>query len=461
MSHELRTPLNAILGYAQILKNAENLNERQIQAIHTIQSSGEHLLSMINEILDLSKIEAGRTELQIKALHLHEFLKSLANMLQIRAKQQGIIFRYEQDPALPVGVFTDERRLREVLINLLSNAVKFTKKGSVTFRVKKLDTGYLILNTDNQHPAASIHFEVEDTGIGIAPEHLEEIFLPFRQVGEQYAIEGTGLGLAISQQLVRAMGGELSVQSTVGKGSLFWFKVDFPGIPGFIPESPPHAHNIQGYRGERRTVLITDDKPENRLMLVDMLLPLGFHILEAENGQECLEKTLQHRPDMILLDIRMPIMNGFEVTRQIRTLDEIHNITIIAVTASVFEERRKQILEAGCDAYLAKPFRVEDLLHLLQTYLHLEWIYAEDIGESMNTNTLGDLEPGQSVELPPNHINNLLAFAERGSLTKILTELDTIEHLNAEYAPVVHQLRRLTKHFRFDDIITLLKQETH
>jgi CheY-like chemotaxis protein len=318
-----------------------------------------------------------------------------------------------------------------------------------------------MLDTGNQHPASSIHFEVEDTGVGIAPEYLEEIFLPFRQIGEQLAIEGTGLGLAISQQLVKAMGGELYVRSTVDKGSTFWFEVNFPEIPGFIPESLPHGHNIQSYRGERRTVLIADDKLENRLMLVDMLLPLGFHILEAENGQECLEKTLQNRPDVILLDIRMPVMDGFEVARRIRTSDEICDTPIIAVTASVLEERRKQILEAGCDAYLAKPFRVEDLLHLLQTYLHLEWVYTEDIGESMNTNTLGDLEPGQSMELPVNHVNNLLVFAERGSLTKILAELDTIEHLNVEYAPVVHHLRRLTKHFRFDDIITFLKQETH
>jgi CheY-like chemotaxis protein len=251
-----------------------------------------------------------------------------------------------------------------------------------------------------------------------------------------------------------------SVQSTIGKGSLFWFEMDFPEIPGFAPKNLPYKHKIKGYKGERRTVLITDDKPKNRSVLVDMLLPLGFYTFEAENGQECVDKALQHRPDVILLDIRMPVMDGFEAARRLRTLDEVRDIPIIAVSASVFEERRKQILEAGCDVYIAKPFEVEDLLHVLQTYLHLEWTYTEETGEPINMAAPGNLEPGQFVELPPEHVNNLIAFAERGSLTKILAELDTIERLNAEYAPTVQQLRRLTKGFRFDDIIISLKQKT-
>jgi CheY-like chemotaxis protein len=257
------------------------------------------------------------------------------------------------------------------------------------------------------------------------------------------------------------MGGKLSVQSTIGKGSLFWFEMNFPEISGFIPKDLPYKHKIRGYKGERRTVLITDDKPENRSVLVDMLLPLGFDTFEAENGQECVDKALQHRPDVILLDIRMPVMDGFEAVRRLRTLEEVRDITIIAVSASVFEERRKQILRAGCDAYLAKPFEEEDLLHMLQRYLHLEWIYTENLGESMDMSTSEDLQPGQFAELPSEHVNNLIAFAERGSLTKILTELDIIECLNAEYAQTVQQLRSLTKRFQFDDIITFLKQDTH
>jgi PAS domain S-box-containing protein len=473
MSHELRTPLNAILGYAQILKETPNLSNRHKEGLEIIKRSGEHLLTLINDILDISKIEAGHMEIQVSEVYFIAFLKHIADMFQIRAESQGITFVFVCDPDAPVGIYADEKRLRQVLINLLGNAVKFTEKGSVTFRVKigdPVETGRrpVSANTDNpvetgRRPVSTrLIFEIEDTGIGIAPERIPEIFLPFHQLGERrQGTEGTGLGLAISRQLVEAMGGTLSAQSTVGKGSLFWFDLTLTEIPGFTPKTVSPMRKITGYRGNRRTILITDDEPENRSVLVNILAPLGFELLEAENGQECLEKTLQFTPDVILLDIRMPVMNGFEVARRIRN-EELRiesRPVIIAVSASVFEESRKKSLDAGCDDFLAKPFQVEDLLDLFQKYLQNEWIYAEPPEEQAGMKPRSDTEREQIVDLPLERRKNLLAFADRGSLTKILAELNEIEQIDAQYAPLVQTLRQLAKNFRFDEIVKLLERD--
>jgi PAS domain S-box-containing protein len=528
MSHELRTPLNAILGYAQILKATPTLSERQKEGLETIKRSGEHLLTLITDILDISKIEAGRMELQLSELYLPVFLKHIADMIRIRAENQGLAFVYECDPDLPIGIYADEKRLRQILINLLGNAVKFTEKGRVTFRVgvnprvhpaegkhvisrvgvnprvhpaegkhvisrvgvnphvhpaegkhviSRVGVNPRVHPAEGKHtgiaPTHIIRFEVEDTGIGIAPEKLHELFLPFHQIGEQrHRAEGTGLGLAISRQLVEAMGGELQVQSTVGKGSIFWFDVNFTEIPGFTPKTVTPGRQVRGYIGKRRTVLIVDDELENRSVLVNMLAPLGFEILEAENGQECLEKTIRFTPEVILLDIRMPVMNGFVVARRIRNADfgfrisdsqipnpqsQIHPV-IIAVSASVFEESRRKCLDAGCDDFLAKPFQVDELLKLLQKYLQIEWIYAEDAKEQAEPEPTSDVESVQFTDIPSDRVKNLLEFAERGSLTKILAELKELEQIDAQYAPLVKKLRQLTQNFQFEDMIELLKR---
>ncbi len=472
MSHELRTPLNAILGYAQILKEANNLSERQREGLETIKSSGEHLLNLINEILDLAKIEAEYMELQMREFHLSAFLENIANIIRIHAEQKGIAFMYESDLSLSVGVHADEKRLQEVLLNLLENAVKFTETGRVTFRVKKLDTGYSILDTGNQqlapstqhpassiqHPASSIQFQVEDTGIGIAPEKLDEIFLPFQRVGEhRSSVEGTGLGLTISRKLVEMMGGELHVNSTVGEGSIFWFDLSLPEVSGFVPQVEPRERKIIDYAGERRTVLVADDEPANRAILVDRLLALGFNVIEAENGQECLEKARKFRPDVILLDLLMPVMDGIETACQIREAKELREIILIAVSAGVYEDTQRSSLDAGCDDFLSKPVDFKALLDLLHTYLHLEWIYKEDVEEppKVVSHPPSDV---QSISLPLEDLEILLDLAIKSRIKLLLEYLARLETLDENYRPFIEELRQLAKRYQSKEIVKCLQQ---
>jgi PAS domain S-box-containing protein len=492
MSHELRTPLNAILGYAQILKTAPNLDARQVEQLETIKSSGEHLLHMITDILDLSKIEAGRLELQVGECDLPALLKNVTDMIRVRAAQKGIAFAGQYDPNLPIGVCADGKRLREVLLNLLSNAVKFTEKGSVTFRVgvnprvhpaegkhviSRVGVNPRVHPAEGKHtgiaPTHIIRFEVEDTGPGIAPEQLDNIFLPFRQVGEaRYFIEGSGLGLALSRRLVELMGGELQVKSTLGQGSIFWFEVNLPEIPGFVPQAKPAAPKIVGYQGERRTVLVVDDNQANRAVLVSMLLPLGFAVIEAESGQECLDKGLKFTPDVILLDLRMPGMDGFEVARRIRKAEwgmrnedtselripqSASRTCIIAISATVSEEARTRSLEAGCDDFLAKPFQVEDLLERLRRHLQMAWIHQEESGAKADVAVPPPDISQLIVSLPAADRERLLHQAFQGNVKGVLEQLAAIERLGDQFRPLVTELRALAKRFQVDDIVEILE----
>ena len=466
MSHDLRTPLNAILGYAKILKKTENLSPLQLEGLETIQRSGEHLLNLINDILDLSKIEAGRLELHPTQFHLPEFLQQIASMIRIRAEHKEIAFAYAPDLNLPIGVCTDEKRLREVLINLLDNAVKFTEKGTVCFRVYELDELHE-LGSSKTHKTQKLtnsethklRFEVEDTGIGIAPEQIEEIFLPFHQVGKQhYATEGTGLGLSISQQLVEMMGGELQVESTIGEGSTFWFELEMPEVPESSLKTRLPQPEIIGYRGVQRTVMIVDDNRENRAVLMNMLLPLGFEILEAASGPECLDTAARVKPDIILLDLRMPVMDGFETAQRIRESPEIQDVTMIAISASVFEETRKTSLEAGCNDFLSKPIEEERLLECLHTHLNLEWIYRDAVGG--NTPPEAQTSPmfPSVVVLPAAEADILRQLAVCGNITRLLDQLEHIEQLGKQYLPLVTELRKLAKSFQVHKIVEYFEQ---
>jgi PAS domain S-box-containing protein len=356
MSHELRTPLNGILGYAHILKQDKNLTSKQQNGLDTIQQCGEHLLTLINDILDFSKIEARKMEIHLSDFHLPKFINNIAEIFRLRAKQKNISFSYESLSLLPTFVRGDEQKLRQVLINLLGNAVKFTESGGVVLKV-----GY---HEDK------IRFQVEDTGIGIAPEKLREIFLPFHQVGNsRYWVGGTGLGLTISQKLAQLMGSTLQVKSKLGSGSIFWVDLDLPEVPESTEIATAKERNIIGFKGEKRKVLVVDDKGENRSVLVNLLEPLGFEIVEATDGCDCLNKTLEFKPDLILMDLVMPVMDGFEATRQIRELTELKKIVIIATSASVFDYSQAKIRKAGCDDFIPKPVRAEHLLEQLRVHL--------------------------------------------------------------------------------------------
>ncbi|MFZ2855410.1 MAG: ATP-binding protein, partial [Rhodocyclaceae bacterium] len=327
MSHELRTPLNAILGYAQILARDPGIDERQADGLNTIRQSGEYLLSLINDILDLSKIEAGRLELNPGPVSLPLFLQSVAEIIAIRAEQKGLAFTFEAPPELPdVAVVADEKRLRQVLLNLLGNAVKFTERGEVSLRVHSLPA------TDAQ---ARLRFEIRDTGIGIAAEALEAIFQPFEQFGAlQQRAGGTGLGLTISRQLVRLMASDIHVESRPGEGSLFWFElnVTLSGDAETAVRRTPRA--VTGYHGTRRKILIADDVLANRRVLADFLGSLGFAVCEASDGREAVAQAEAERPDLILMDVMMPLLDGPEATRRIRAIPGCEMLPVFAVSAN-------------------------------------------------------------------------------------------------------------------------------
>jgi signal transduction histidine kinase len=316
ISHELRTPLNGILGYTQILQRSETLTDKGRKGIEIIGQCGSHLLTLINDVLDISKIEARKLELNPVYFYLPSFLETVTEICRIRAEQKDIAFAVQLDPNLPAGIRADEKRLRQVLINLLGNAIKFTEQGRVTFKVE------VIGNREELNVTITkISFEVEDTGVGMKPNQIEKIFLPFEQVGEvKQQAEGTGLGLAISQKIISLMGSQIEVISEFGKGSKFWFEVELPQAKEWVVASRVvHQGTIVGYQGKKRTILVVDDKWENRSVIVNLLEPIGFTIVEANDGKEGLETANESKPDAIVTDLVMPVMHGFELIKRLRT----------------------------------------------------------------------------------------------------------------------------------------------
>jgi signal transduction histidine kinase/DNA-binding response OmpR family regulator len=442
MSHEIRTPLNGILGYAQILEKDRSLNDFQTKGLSIIRQCGEHLLTLINDLLDLSKIEAQKMELVAQEFRFSTFLEAIVDICQVRAEQKKIALTYQTLPPLPQFVCADEKRLRQILLNILGNAVKFTEVGGVMFKVRGIEE-------------TKIRFEVQDTGIGIAPEQLEAIFSPFQQVGKfDRKTEGTGLGLSISRQLVQMMGSELHVSSILGKGSMFWFDLA-------LPEIEPRSHNpnlgrpIIGYAGKTRNVLVVDDQAANRSILVHLLERLGFKVIEAENGQTGLHKAYQSKPDVILLDLVMPVMDGFEAVRQIRQSSELRDTIVLATSASVFGYDQQASHASGCDGFVAKPIRETELLTQLQTHLNLEWHYEAESSEEL----IPSETTTKTFVLPPDaELNTLFNLARMGDLKGILEQATHLEQQNPECELFVIQLRRLAQGFKERQILELIKR---
>jgi len=442
MSHELRTPLNGILGYAQIFSRDPSLTKKQQEGVGIIRRSGDYLLTLINDILDLSKIEAGKIELYPTDFDFNEFLQGIIELFQMRAQQKGIDFIYEPLSKLPARVHGDEKRLRQILINLLGNAVKFTETGGVILRV-------------SLHITGRIHFQIKDRGPGIATEDLEKIFEPFQQVGDQkMRAEGTGLGLPITKKLVEMMGGTLRVESILGQGSTFSIEIDLPAIVGL--STPTQIEPlIIGFEGETRTILVIDDQAENRSVLNDLLTPLGFRVIEAESGLIGITKAGETIPDLILLDLIMPEMDGFATARQLKNRPELQQTIIIAVSASVFENDQRESLMAGCHAFIANPIRVSLLLELLGKYLGLSWIYQDD-----NHSTQENLAPETSLPFvgpTSQQTEKLLNLALMGDIAEILEELKILEE-QPELTPFIYQIRQLAKNFQEEQICELLEK---
>jgi signal transduction histidine kinase/FixJ family two-component response regulator len=445
MSHELRTPLNGILGYAQILSRSKTWGEKEQRGIQIIHQCGSHLLTLINDILDLAKIEARKLELAPQAIHAPSFLQSVVEICRIRAEQKGIEFHYKPDDNLPAGIVVDEKRLRQVLLNLLGNAIKFTDRGSVTFKVEQVAVDDKI---------AKLRFTVTDTGIGIAPEDLNKLFQAFEQVGDrQRQSEGTGLGLTISQQIVQLMGGKIQVKSQPGVGSDFFFDVTVLLATNWSQQQTAAIGNIIGYEGTQRCILIVDDRWENRAVLVNLLEPLGFIITEAEHGQAGLEQLYQSLPDVVITDLVMPVMDGFTLLRQIRNSEPLRSLKVIVSSASVAQADRQMSLDAGGDDFLEKPVQMRDLLEALKTHLELTWKFAD-----LPDQTPTELSEREIILPPKTDLQAWLEIVQTGRLKKLIAAAEQLAQENSCYQPFTEQAIQLAKQFQSEQLEQLIQQ---
>ena len=486
MSHEIRTPLNAILGYAQILQRKRDLTDDVKGAVETIEDSGNHLLALINDVLDISRIEAGRVELQETNFELSALIDGIGNMFQIRCEQKGLSLRVEwctdglhppsidEEPTVDealseakhpednfsVGkdsilVCGDEGKLRQILLNLLSNAVKFTESGQVTLRISK--------STESRDMALSesftslFIFEVIDTGTGIPPEEQVTIFEPFDQGKNDTKEDGTGLGLAIAKRHVELMGGELAVESEGGKGSRFFFTVPLKTIREEVKadsvdlseEKNIPTHLADGYEV---LALVADDNKENRDVLSKMLEDIGVSVITAENGQQAVEATFVNKLDIIFMDIWMPKMDGLKAAQQI--LSELREDCpkLVAVSASVLAHERQSYLNAGFDDFIAKPVQPEKIYQCLAKYLHIEYEYEQDDSKLID---FGE------IVLPKELLSRLKDAAEIGEVTTLIECIQEVRQIGEQECLLAERLHELGRRLDMDKILEILESINH
>ncbi|MBD2363760.1 response regulator [Anabaena minutissima FACHB-250] len=447
MSHELRTPLNIILGFSQLLTRYGSLDIQQKEYLDTIARSGEHLLKLIDDVLEMSKIEAGKTTLNQTGFDLKYLLETLYQMLSLKSQSKGLQLIFKLASDLPPYICTDESKLRQVLINLLGNAIKFTQTGSVTLRVwqdtEEIDTGIRLL------------FEVEDTGSGIELMDMERLFEPFVQTQTgQNSQEGTGLGLPISQKFVQLMGGEITANSQVGVGTIFRFDIHTQQVqPDEVETAKSSQQVIALAAGQPKyRILIAEDKPEIRQIMIKLLQPVGFDVREVNNGEEAIAVCKSWCPDLVWMDMRMPVMDGYEATKRIKTAIDSPPV-VIALTGSAFEEDRIVALSTGCDDFVRKPFRVEVIFDKMAEHLGVKYIYA----------TEQTTQP-QSAEIPVNELSNAmlqmpaewieqLHQAARRVNSKHILQL--IAEIPSSQAGLAKTLTNLVNDFCFEEIINL------
>ncbi len=439
MSHELRTPLNGILGYTQILLRDKTLSEHETTGLAMIQQCGEHLLTLINDVLDFAKIEAGKIELYVADIQFVRFLHVIAEMVEVKAVEKNLEFRCKLASDLPTWVRVDEKRLRQILLNLLSNAVKFTDHGMVQLSVSMTAGG-------------RVHFEVQDTGIGISADKLAAIFQPFEQASNMWRqVGGTGLGLAISRQFIRMMGGDIQVESRVGEGSTFWFELALPAIESKTVTSV--APEVVGYEGPRKKILVVDDVAENRAVVIDMLGQLGFEMCEAVNGTDALEKAQILQPDLILMDLVMLNMDGLETTRRLRQLPRLTDVPVIAISASASQVDQDNSRMAGANAFLPKPIDYGNLLAQVVKLLQLKLICESPRIEPIPKET------EKLVAAPPEEeVEELYRLARMGNMQEILHWANRLDKLDQRYGALTDQLRILAQGYQSKAILTLAKR---
>lgn len=451
MSHELRTPLNAIIGFAQLMDRDRSLNHEQSENVRIIMRSGEHLLGLINDVLSLSKIEAGKVVLDEQPFNLRRMLQGIEEMFRIRAQNQDLGFVFNIPDDLSKVVSGDERKLRQILINLIGNAFKFTSHGRVT--VGLCQEGDIF------------HFQVEDTGQGIAPHEMESLFEAFVQTESgRKAKEGTGLGLTISRNFVRLMGGDIRVRSELGKGTIFDFSVRLQVVdePGWKERKPLLVRCLQKGQGELK-LLVADDNPDNRNLLSKLFNSCGFLVREAANGKEAVEIWQEWRPHLIWLDMRMSVMDGYEAAQTIRSIERergFEPVKIVALTASAFERDKTKIIEAGCDDFVTKPFQEHTIFELLVKHLNCEFVYEEvdtrdTTVESEDTGAV--FNPSRVAGLPTHLLNELRNALMLGDTEMANGIIDQIKNYDAKLAG---EMRKMVKKYQFDRLFSLLEKST-
>jgi signal transduction histidine kinase/CheY-like chemotaxis protein len=451
MSHELRTPLNAVLGFSELMARDPQTNQKQNENLRIIKRSGQHLLALINDVLDMSKIEAGRTELELEPVDLHLLLQEIGDMFSLRAKTKDLEFHLQRHTDLPQYVSLDVGKLRQILINLLSNAVKFTDSGGVTLRAdaEGLADGNWC-----------VRFEIEDSGPGIPTNEAGTIFEPFKQAGHSASKQqGTGLGLAISRQFIQLMRGEISVESNPGKGSVFRFEIPAEAVAviemnELVDETRQRVVGLAANEPEWR-ILIVEDVADNRLLLRRLLESVGFTVREAVNGEEGIQQFQDWQPQLIWMDIRMPVMDGYEATRRIRELAGGKEVKILALTASAFKEQEPEILAAGCDAVLHKPFNESTIFTAMEKQLGLHYIY-EETNELLNQASLAKLQRDDLRGLPDKWLAEFLNTARLGDSKAMLI---LTSKLAAKHAKTKAKLDHCIHEFQFQNLIKILEEK--
>ncbi len=446
MSHEIRTPMNAILGFSQLMLRDQELTPRQCQYLGTINRSGEHLLALINDILEMSKIEAGRTTLNPTTFDLPVLLKDLEMMFRVRTDEKKLSFAVEMIDDVPRYIVTDINKLRQVFINVLGNAVKFTEQGGIGLR----------LYADRKDASSPfLRIEIEDTGPGISPEDQDKLFRHFEQTKTgQQAGTGTGLGLAISREFTRLMGGDITLNSQVGKGSVFIIHLPLKeGDAQAVLAKDTHRHVLKLQSGQRTCrVLIADDIEDNRQLLAQLLAPVGFEIRLATNGAEAVHEFQEWRPHLILMDFRMPVMDGHEAIRRIRAMDGGQEPKIIAVTASAMDENRQDLMAIGADDFISKPFREIELFHKIHAHVGVEYDYAEDPAVAIQEEAT-ELTPQALAGWPPDLIDAMREAVITADLDQLLAKIQEVE---TREPSIARGLRRLAESFQYQKLLDLL-----
>lgn len=447
MSHELRSPLNAILGFSQLMIRSTNLPSEQHENAGIIYRSGDHLLTLINNVLDLSKIEAGKTTLNPQDFDLHRLLDDLEDMLHLGATNAGLNLLFQRTENVPRYICTDQVKLRQVIINLLSNAIKFTSEGQITL--------YVFQGDQETTDVFNLHFRVRDTGVGIAAAELPKLFDAFSQAqaGKEMQ-EGTGLGLAISQKFVQLMGGDISVESELGKGTLFQFYIQAKLGQETVSNSSEEHPRVLGLAPGQPTykILTVDDKPINCQLLIKLLAPLGFEVKEATNGKEAIAIWDEWEPHLIWMDMRMPVMDGYEATKYIKSTTKGNATAVIALTASVLEEEKAIVLSAGCDDFLRKPFAEHTIFDALAKHLGVKYILAETTSPSLNEQAESVLTSQHLTCMPQEWITQLYEAALEAN-TKLALPL--LAEIPQTETCLIQSLTKLVSQFQFEQILDL------